>query len=345
MSFLIRSATRFSFDCCCCDPENVFCSSSTQNRFSLSLRAFPEPSLKPLAMSNEEKEVTSSDDKSSCPESEASKTPADSSSECSNINNKVATDDQPQSSDAAPPPDSHEDKSDTQSEALPSGEAVSFKLVYNKTKYDVEFPLDGTIKQLKEHLSSIINVLPAMQKVMIKGLAKDEKTLRELGVARGSKVMIVGSKLDDVVNVNTPKAESTSSDKPSTSTSTKEPLSRQKIHRKILDKGLPEDVMPGIKNNKELLPSYPLSGMLNKHGGKVRLTFKLELDQLWIGTKERTEKINMNHIRQIVSEAIEGHEQYHIMGLQLGPTEASRYWIYWVPAQYVDAIKDTVLGK
>lgn len=46
-----------------------------------------------------------------------------------------------------------------------------------------------------------------MQKVMIKGLAKDEKTLRELGVARGSKVMIVGSKLDDVVNVNTPKAE------------------------------------------------------------------------------------------------------------------------------------------
>lgn len=45
----------------------------------------------------------------------------------------------------------------------------------------------------------------------------------------------------------------------------------------------------------------------------MRLTFKLELDQIWIGTKERTEKVNMNHIRQIVSEAIEGFEQYHIM--------------------------------
>lgn len=32
-------------------------------------------------------------------------------------------------------------------------------------------------------------------------------------------------------------------------------------------------------------------------------------------------------------------------GLQLGPTEASRYWIYWVPAQYVEAIKDAILGK
>lgn len=48
-------------------------------------------------------------------------------------------------------------------------------------------------------------------------------------------------------------------------------------------------------------------------GGKVRLTFKLELDQLWIGTKERTEKIPMTSIKNIVSEPIEGHSQYHIM--------------------------------
>lgn len=94
----------------------------------------------------------------------------------------------------------------------------------------------------------------------------------------------------------------------------------------------------------------------------MRLTFKLENDQLWLSTKERTEKLPMGSIKSIVSEPIEGHEEYHIMvclnffliiifylnlwqGLQLGPTEASRYWIYWVPAQYVDAIKDAVLGK
>ncbi|MPC42082.1 Ubiquitin domain-containing protein UBFD1 [Portunus trituberculatus] len=141
-----------------------------------------------------------------------------------------------------------------QSEGLPTGEAVNFKLVYNKTKYDIEFPVDGTVKQLKEHLTSIINVLPAMQKVMIKGLAKDEKTLRELGVTRGSKVMVVGSKLDDVVSVNTPKSESSSSEKPTTITSSKEPLCRQKLHRKIIDKGVPEDAMPGIKNTKGKLP-------------------------------------------------------------------------------------------
>lgn len=53
--------------------------------------------------------------------------------------------------------------------------------------------------------------------------------------------------------------------------------------------------------------------MLNKHGGKVRLTFKLENDQLWLSTKERTEKLPMGSIKGVVSEAIEGHEEYHIM--------------------------------
>lgn len=53
--------------------------------------------------------------------------------------------------------------------------------------------------------------------------------------------------------------------------------------------------------------------MLNKHGGKLRLTFKLEQDQLWLGTKERTEKLAMSSIKSIVSEPIEGHEQYHMM--------------------------------
>ena len=36
---------------------------------------------------------------------------------------------------------------------------------------------------------------------------------------------------------------------------------------------------------QEPLPRQPISGMYNKTAGKVRLTFKLEVDQLWIGTK------------------------------------------------------------
>lgn len=44
----------------------------------------------------------------------------------------------------------------------------------------------------------------SLQKVMIKGLAKDERSLRDLGVIKGAKVMVVGSKLNDVLAVSTP---------------------------------------------------------------------------------------------------------------------------------------------
>lgn len=58
----------------------------------------------------------------------------------------------------------------------------------------------------------------------------------------------------------------------------------------MLDKyGKPDDVMKGVKNTREPLPHMPISGMYNKSGGKVRLTFKLESDQLWIGTKGKIE--------------------------------------------------------
>lgn len=65
------------------------------------------------------------------------------------------------------------------------------------------------------------------------------------------------------------------------------------------------------------MPDYPLAGMLNKRGGKVRLTFKLEQDQLWIGTKERTEKVSMTSIKGVISEPIVDKPQYHMMVLAL----------------------------
>lgn len=223
-------------------------------------------------------------------------------------------------------------------------EKVDFKVVYNKKKFDVTFDLDDTIGALKVHLADIIDVPNTMQKVMIKGLAKDEMTLRQVGVTKGAKVMVVGSTITDILEVNKkPTAQQLKEE--AAEEAAKESWSEQKLHKKVLEKGKPDDVMAGLKNIKESLPGVPLSGMLNKSGGKVRLTFKMELDQLWIGTKERTEKVPLNSIKNVVSEAIKDHEEYHIIALQLGPTEASRYFVYWVPAQYVDAIKEAILGK
>ncbi|XP_026316849.1 ubiquitin domain-containing protein UBFD1-like [Hyposmocoma kahamanoa] len=233
-------------------------------------------------------------------------------------------------------------ESTEESELCEIPEQVEFTIVFNKVKHEISFAYDATVLDLKAHLERITGVPLSAQKLIVKGMAKDTMTLRNAGIVKGGKVMLVGSKMDDILAVKSVPKELVE-DKASSQTS-KEPLCMQKIHRKVLDKGIPPDVMPGIKGVKEPLPPVPLSGMLNKHGGKVRLTFKPEQDQLWLGTKERTEKLAMTSIKSITSEPIKEHEEYHIMGLQLGPTEASRYWVYWVPAQYIEAIKDAVLG-
>ncbi|XP_056144270.1 ubiquitin domain-containing protein UBFD1 isoform X3 [Lampris incognitus] len=222
-------------------------------------------------------------------------------------------------------------------------EMVDLKIIWNKIKYDLKIPVDSTGARLKERIHSLTGLPPAMQKVMYKGLLPEDKTLREIKITNGAKIMVVGSTINDVLAVNTPKEVIQQEVK--AEENKKEPLCRQKQHRKVLDKGKPDDIMSAVKGAKERLPTVPLSGMYNKSGGKVRLTFKLEQDQLWIGTKERTEKVPMGSIKNVVTEPIEGYEDYHMMAFQLGPTEASQYWVYWVPAQFVDAIKDTVLGK
>lgn len=40
--------------------------------------------------------------------------------------------------------------------SLPKADIVDFTVIYNKNKFDVKFPLDDTVGQLKKHLQDII---------------------------------------------------------------------------------------------------------------------------------------------------------------------------------------------
>ena len=75
-------------------------------------------------------------------------------------------------------------------------------------------------------------------KVMIKGLAKDEMTLRKLGVSKGTKVMVIGSSLEQVLTVTkTPSQKELKADEDSSKKDSASSSSREKIHKKVLDKG------------------------------------------------------------------------------------------------------------
>lgn len=219
---------------------------------------------------------------------------------------------------------------------------VSFKVLFNKVNYEITWEESKTISSLKQHIEGLTGVPVKMQKLMFKGLLKDNQTLVEAKITSGIKIMLIGSRVKDILSIN---KEVKSVQETSTTPKVKsEPLCEQKMHKKIIDQGVPDDVMLAYKNGHEPLPAAPLNGMRNKVGHKVRLTFKLECDEVWISTKERTEKVPMSNIRKIVNEPVKGKEEYHIMGFQLGTTENSRYWIYWVPAQYVQAIRSAIIN-
>ncbi|XP_063718531.1 ubiquitin domain-containing protein UBFD1-like [Symsagittifera roscoffensis] len=221
---------------------------------------------------------------------------------------------------------------------------ITVKVAYNKTIYDTKIAKSKTVLDLKKELQKSTGVPESLQKLMYKGKLTDSMKISESSLINGCKVLLIGSKPSDVVQVNKVPTKSELLDDP-TEVKSKEPLCEQTQHKKVLDKGKPENLMLGIKGSKEALPTAPLSGMIKQDGGNIRLTFKLESDELWIGTKERTHKLPMNSIKSVHSEAIKGHEEYSIVGIQTGPTLKSTIWVYWVPSQYVDSIKDTILGS
>ena len=106
-------------------------------------------------------------------------------------------------------------------------------------------------------------------------------------------------------------------------------------------------MMPSVQGAQERLPAAPLSGMnfSSKLGGKVRLIFKLEQGQLWIGTEEGTEKLPMGSIKNVVTEPIEGpprglpHD-----GVSVGPHGNLLLWGV-LGTNSICGCKDTVLGK
>merc|ERR1719483_577151 len=92
----------------------------------------------------------------------------------------------------------------TESEEL---EKVDFIVIFKKEKLEVSFALDHTVLKLKSHIEKLTSVPASLQKIMFKGLAKDDVTLRDLKVTKGSKLMVVGSTLNDVLSVSAPAKE------------------------------------------------------------------------------------------------------------------------------------------
>eukprot|EP01116_Phalansterium_solitarium_P008315 TRINITY_DN219_c3_g1_i1.p1 TRINITY_DN219_c3_g1~~TRINITY_DN219_c3_g1_i1.p1 ORF type:complete len:298 (+),score=112.81 TRINITY_DN219_c3_g1_i1:35-895(+) len=222
-------------------------------------------------------------------------------------------------------------------------EKLKFTVTFKKDKYDIEFPANERLGKLREHLARLSGVAPGLQKLVYKGAVKDDsKTLKEAGIADGLRIMLIGTTLSEVMEMSKP--EPTPSGGKFEEEAPREPLSEQTSHKKIVAKGPPEGAEAGRIGRNDPLPQVPLQNIYNNIGTKVRLTFKVWTQELWISSSSTTQKIPFNQVRAVSTEPIHGNEQYHIMSLQLGSSDKNKYFLYFVPCQYTRAIKNTIMS-
>jgi len=224
---------------------------------------------------------------------------------------------------------------------------VCVKCVHGKTTHQLDVGPADTVSFLKEQIAALTNVPAPNQKLTFRA-----KTLNDDGIVfrdkfnkltKKDKLILIGTPLADLaMAVMKPVDVKPPSDDPKPK---EEPIQEQQKHKKILDKGLPPDAEVGNACATEPLPEGGLKGIYNNMGNPVRLTFKFDNPvMICINGKERTEKYPTQSVHDVTSEKIEGRGGYHIVSLKMGKEDKSVYHLYYVPAQYVEAIKQTIMG-
>ncbi|KAI9011735.1 hypothetical protein DFJ74DRAFT_684447 [Hyaloraphidium curvatum] len=225
-----------------------------------------------------------------------------------------------------------------------AGPPVAFKVAFGKEVHQLSLPGTCSVGDLKKKLEEATGIHANLQKLIWKGTLNDEKLLKDCQLTATSKVLMMASKVSDIVTVNLPPAAGASAEKKPL-----EALARWETmteHKKVIEKGPPEDA-PAPPSGNLPIPPNGIVGLFNRQGIKTRLTFKPAEQQVVIATADRTQKVSYDQIKNVSSQAISTVRdgKFHILALQLGPTEKSQYFLYWFPAAYVQAVKDAILGE
>ena len=236
------------------------------------------------------------------------------------------------------------------------GTVVNLTVKHGKATHKFEFGLDNTVEDLKLRLEGLTNVDRSMQKLMYKGALK-EGTLAANKVKNKAKLKLIGNPLDKVMSIvaaTQNDANKATNDKiigfedelkkEKDEDGDSGPWKDMKEHKKVLDMGVPEGTGVGNKSLRLRLPSSPLL-VRGMDGQPVRIVFRMQITppQVWLQSVTRTKKIPLAQVHSIKCEDIEDGN-YVIMALQLGKTSKSRIYLYFVPKQYVEALKTEIVG-
>lgn len=236
-------------------------------------------------------------------------------------------------------------------------EDTKFIIAYNKKNIEVNVKLESwTVYDLKMAIHKETNVPPDFQKLMVKGvllkenakLLKDVKTLK-----KGTKILLIGCSTEEAREVNdrtlakkaaTEMSKADESRAANAARGLPENFQDELPHKKIIEAGVPEKALPGVANRHDPLPKESITGIVNSKGDAMRISLSPFAQELTLKTASSTEKLYFYNITKVYSAPIKGKEEYSIVALKIGESK-TLFYMYWVPSQYVEAIKKTIAMK
>ncbi|TPX34730.1 hypothetical protein SmJEL517_g02731 [Synchytrium microbalum] len=221
---------------------------------------------------------------------------------------------------------------------------IPFKVTFKDQTWSMSLPPTATVEQIKKSVEEMSEIPKELQKLLYKGILKDDSTLTEAKIIPNCKIILMASKLEAITSIAAASSSSAPAKKESLVAVVTVPLSDMTEHKKHIEKK-PADIEEGVLNKQIPIPERGLTNLYDQRGVKTRLGFRNDIQELLVATKERTQKFPYSSVRSVKSEPIRDHPEYHILVIQLGPTEKSSRYLYWCPAQYTESVKDAILGK
>lgn len=161
---------------------------------------------------------------------------------------------------------------------------------------------------LPHHVNEAPEILPGLQKIMYRGALKDEdKTLQELKITNNAKLMLTGSKMEDVMALSTAAEKAQDQEEKEgkgdafegslgdirywPSAETESDPNDETEHKKLIEAGPPADAIAPNPDKHEAIPPLGIQGIKNKMNTTIRVSFKTDVDQLCISSASSTQKV------------------------------------------------------
>eukprot|EP00729_Bicosta_minor_P000276 gene276-8504_t len=230
-------------------------------------------------------------------------------------------------------------------------ELVEFRVVFERETHIIEFGLDRTIVELKQHLEKTLNCPAATQKLMYKGPVKDADTLRSKKWKKNCKVLLIGATAAQVIKMTQDESVAKPAGGGAGSGAGTGPEAHvnwndQTMHKKVIEKGKPADVPMGYENGGAIEPLQDGLCIKSVYDGRknpLRITIKLSEGSIMVSSKVNQQTLGIHDIASVTSQPIRGHMGYHILALKLQGRK-SEMFLYWFPAQYIGAFKNLCAG-